>query len=69
MCKRMCKHLFLRIIMKQSRLQRYIQRKKKLGQKRVSFFVDEKVWKYFKKNAKNSGMSINEFLIYLLDFK
>ncbi len=52
-----------------NRLQRYTKRKKALGQKRVSFFVDEKVWKYFKKNANKRDMTINDYLKYLLDFK
>jgi len=32
--------------MSETRLQKYIKNKKRLGQKRVSFFVDEKVWKF-----------------------
>ena len=55
--------------MNETRLQKYINNKKVLGQKRVSFFVDEKVWKYFKRNAKKNNMSINEYLKYLLNFK
>jgi len=53
----------------QTRLQRYIKNKKKLGYKRVSFFVDIKVWKYFKRNAKKKNLTINEYLKYLLNFK
>ena len=55
--------------MSETRLQKYIKAKKRLGQKRVSFFVDEKVWKFFKNNAKKSNMSINDYLKHLLDFK
>jgi len=55
--------------MNETRLQKYIKNKKRLGQKRVSFFVDEKAWKYFKKNAQNNNMSINDYLKYLLNFK
>ncbi|WP_295051392.1 hypothetical protein [Sulfuricurvum sp.] len=51
------------------RLDRYIKNKKKSGQKRVSFFVDEKVWKYFKKNASTKNMTINEYLKHILNFK
>jgi len=53
----------------ENRLQRYVKNKRSLGQKRVSFFVDEKVWKYFKKNAQKQDMSINDYLKHLLDFK
>jgi len=55
--------------MSYKRLKKYIDKKKSLGQKRVSFFVDEKLWKYFKKNAKKNNMSINDYLKALLDFK
>jgi hypothetical protein len=55
--------------MSNQRLKRYIDNKKKLGQKRVSFFVEEKVWNYFKRNAKKKNMSINDYLKHLLDFK
>ncbi len=55
--------------MSETRLQKYISNKKRLGQKRVSFFVDEKVWKYFKKNAQKQDMTINDYLKYLLNFK
>ena len=53
----------------ENRLQRYTKKKKDLGQKRVSFFVDESVWKYFKKNANKNNMTINDYLKKLLDFK
>jgi len=53
----------------QNRLQKYIENKKNLGHKRVSFFVNIKVWKHFKRNATKKKMTINEYLIYLLDFK
>ena len=49
------------------RLKKYVKNKKKLGFKRVSFFVDEKVWKYFKKRS--GGLSANDYLKRLLDFK
>ena len=55
--------------MSDTRLQRYIVNKKSLEQKRVSFFVDEKVWKFFKKNAKKNNLTINDYLKELLDFK
>ena len=53
----------------QTRLQRYIKNKEKQGYKRVSFFVEKKVWRYFKRNSKNKNMTINDYLKYLLDFK
>ncbi len=49
------------------RLKKYVKNKKKLGFKRVSFFVEEKVWKYFKKRSDN--LSANDYLKKLLDFK
>lgn len=55
--------------MNNTRLQRYIANKKNLGQKRVSFFVDEKVWKFFKKNAQKKNLTINDYLKELLNFK
>jgi len=51
------------------RLNRYIKNKKKAGQKRVSFFVDEKVWKHFKRKASLNKMTINEYLKHLLNFQ
>ena len=52
-----------------TRLQKYIQNKKNQGQKRVSFFVDIKLWRYITKRAKKENMTINEFLKYTFDFK
>jgi hypothetical protein len=49
------------------RHKKYINSKKKQGQKRVSFFVEEKVWKYFKKRS--DTLSPNEYLKKLLNFK
>ena len=49
------------------RLDKYIARKKSKGQKRVSFFVDEKVWLRFKKyQSLNDFYSPNSFLKELL---
>lgn len=66
MCKHMCKQKGVRMSANE-RLKRYVKNKKKLGFKRVSFFVDEKVWKYFKK--KSGNLSANDYLKKLLDFK
>ena len=55
--------------MSYTRLKKYIDNRKKMGQKRVSFFVDEKVWKYFKSNAKKNNMTIDNYLKHLLNFK
>jgi len=52
-----------------NRQEKYIMNKKMMGQKRVSFFVDEKLWKYFKRNAIKKKMTINDYLAYLLEFK
>lgn len=57
------------IMSNSERLDRYIKNKKRMGQKRVSFFVEEKVWKFFKKNASSKDMSINDYLKHLLNFK
>lgn len=51
------------------RLERYVKNKKRIGQKRVSFFVDEKAWKLFKKQADRNKMTIGEYLKKLLNFK
>ena len=64
--KRMCKRGLK--LSPNERLKRYIKNKNALGYKRVSFFVDKKVWKYFIKNAKKNNMTINDYLKFLLDF-
>jgi hypothetical protein len=51
------------------RLERYVKNKKRIGQKMVSFFVDEKAWKLFKKQADRNKMTIGEYLKKLLNFK
>jgi len=51
-----------------SRSKKYIMNKKKQGYKRVSFFVDEKFWKFVKKRALKSGLTIDEFLMKSLEF-
>jgi hypothetical protein len=50
------------------RLKKYIANQKKLGRKRVSFFVDEKLWKFINKQCKKQNITINEFLKDSLDF-
>lgn len=51
------------------RLKKYIQNQKSKGRKRVSFFVDEKFWKYITKRAKKEDLTINEFLKKSFEFK
>ena len=59
----MCKHKgFLMKNNNISRSKKYIIKQKKLGYKRVSFFTDEKFWKFIKKRALKEKMTIDEFL-------
>jgi len=44
------------------RLKKYIDKQKKQGKKRVSFFVDEKFWNYLTKRAKKDNLTIPEYL-------
>ena len=44
------------------RLKKYIEKQKKQGKKRVSFFVDEKFWNYLTKRAKKDNLTIPEYL-------
>ena len=70
MCKRLIKLLHKGLKMSGSdRLKKYIDNQKKKGKKRVSFFVDDKVWKFFKKKQKASNLDISDYLKVLLDFK
>jgi predicted DNA-binding ribbon-helix-helix protein len=51
------------------RMERYLMKQRFLhGRKRVSFFVDEKFWKFVTRRAKKNNMTINEFLQYSFDF-
>lgn len=51
------------------RLKRYVENKKRLGLKRVSFFVDVKFWKFITKNAKKENLTILEYLKKIANFK
>ncbi len=51
------------------RLKKYISNQKLRGRKRVSFFVDEKLWRFITKRAKIEGITINEYLKFALNFK
>ena len=53
----------------QSRSSKYIKNQKLKGYKRVSFFTDEKFWKYIKKRALKNNMTISDYLINQLNFK
>lgn len=44
------------------RLKKYIDKQKKQGKKRVSFFIDEKLWKYLTKRAKAENLHISDYL-------
>jgi hypothetical protein len=44
------------------RLKRYIDKQKKQGKKRVSFFIDEKLWKYLTKRAKAENLQMSDYL-------
>lgn len=61
MCKRWLKM--------SDRLKKYIENQKLRGRKRVSFFVDEKFWRYINKRAKKDNLTINEFLKKSFDYK
>lgn len=52
-----------------SRSKKYILNQKSKGLKRVSFFTDEKFWKYITKRASKDNISINDFLKNSFDFK
>ena len=52
-----------------TRLQKYIIKQKNQGKKRVSFFVNVKLWKYITRRSKINNMTIDEFLKYTFDFK
>jgi hypothetical protein len=51
------------------RLKKYISNQKLRGRKRVSFFVDLKLWNYITKRAKKENMTINDYLKKSFDFK
>lgn len=50
------------------RLKKYIASQKFKGRKRVSFFVDEKLWNYITKRAKKEDMTINDYLKHSFNF-
>ena len=52
-----------------TRLQKYIKNKKKQGFKRVSFFVNIKLWNYIRKRVKKENMTINDYLSKVFEFK
>ena len=51
------------------RLKKYISKQKKKGYKRVSFFVDEKLWEFLKKVSKSKKLSIPDYLKSEFDYK
>ena len=51
------------------RLKKYIQNQKLKGRIRVSFFVDQKLWRFINKRANKDKLTINEYLKKSFDFK
>lgn len=51
------------------RLKKYIEKQKKQGKKRVSFFIDVKLWNYISNKAKKENLTIPEYLKYHFNFK
>lgn len=51
------------------RLKKYIVNQKKKGCKRVSFFVDVKLWEFLKKVSKSKNLSIPDYLKSEFDYK
>lgn len=51
------------------RFQKYIDNQKKKGNIRVSFYVDEKLWKYLKKLSKKDNLTIPELMKKQFNFK
>ena len=51
------------------RFQNYINNQKKKGNIRVSFYVDEKFWKYLKKLSKKDDLTIPELMKRQFYFK
>lgn len=62
----MCKH---KGVLMSERLKKYIDKQKKQGKKRVSFFVDDKFWNYLTKRAKKENLTIPEYLKNYFNFK
>ena len=51
------------------RLKKYISKQKKKGYKRVSFFLDEKLWEFLKKVSKSKKLSVPDYLKSEFDYK
>lgn len=51
------------------RLKKYIEKQKKQGKKRVSFFINIKLWSFLSKKAKKEKLSISDYLKKEFDFK
>lgn len=62
----MCKH---KGVLMSERLKKYIDKQKKQGKKRVSFFIDDKFWIYLTKRAKKENLTIPEYLKNYFNFK
>jgi len=57
------------MISNKNRSRTYIDKQKKRGLKRVSFFTNVKFWEFAKKQALKRNMSISEFLMFSANFK
>lgn len=51
------------------RLKKYIDKQKKQGNKRVSFFINVKLWSFLSKKAKKENLTIPEYLKNYFNFK
>lgn len=51
------------------RFQKYINEQKRKGNKRVSFYIDEKLWKYLKKLSKKENLTVPELIKKQFNFK
>ena len=57
------------MISSKNRSKIYIDKQKKRGLKRVSFFTNVKFWNYVKNQALKHDMTISEFLMFSVKFK
>ncbi len=54
---------------KMDRFQKYINEQKRKGNKRISFYIDEKLWKYLKKLSKKENLTVPELIKKQFNFK
>lgn len=51
------------------RFKKYINEQKRKGYKRVSFYIDEKLWKYLKKLSKKENLTVPDLIKKQFNFK